>query len=85
MWSNDFSDAETEVLTETCPGATSSHESHRNGPAIDNRYPQFEPRLRSATAIKILYLCSEYKTAVWLLHLHALALTKVLMGGYGKV
>lgn len=78
-------DAETEVLAETCRGATCSHESHRNGPAIDSRYSQSEPRLRSATAIKDVNLCLQYKTAVWLLHLHVSALTEVLMGGYGKV
>jgi hypothetical protein len=79
---------ETEVLAETCPGATSSNMRPTRTDLLstaDIPSEPSKPRLSSATAVQDLYLCLVYKTDVWLLGLHASVYTVVLLGGYGKL
>jgi hypothetical protein len=79
---------ETEVLAETCPGATSFNMRPTGMNLLstaDISSETSKPRLCSATAIINLHLCLVYKTDVWLLRLHPSSSTIVLLGGCVKI
>jgi len=78
---------ETEVLAETCPGATSFNMRPTGTNLLSTAAIPSEPskpRLCSATAIADLHLCLVYKRDVWLLRLHPSSSAIVLLGGYVK-